>query len=368
MHGYFTDKDDNLRIERFADNLPQRERAVFASVGVNAAMRRHAERLSLELAEIVRSVEENGHDLASFVSHGHVERVRRLLTWIVEQPWIPELAGTRDELSRRLREDDLTLADLPFLMRAAASYIDPNSYDLADGFSERRDQLLPIMDDILTRRHIDARRKRGERLESWQHGIDDETFKQDVLKHAKTYVDNAWMHAPALTNLIAVSVLDAELLPLRRTASDPVGMLMGTGDPSVTRLARFMEMPDEFDRIRIWVRRITEAAGALLALALLGGGVPILGLALGAYIGWRVYVRRKARIGYHMLRNEAVSKLRSILAEMQEIRDEIESAAYSPERIKERLRELEGRGGYVASILYDVIGCGAGHRPESAIS
>jgi hypothetical protein len=281
------------------------------------------------------------------------------------------LADLRKQLSEAASKDDLTLNDLPLVLRQASDYVDPGPYFLPDAFEQRRDSLLPIIDDILERRMVDARRERGRKVETWQNGIDDETFKEDVVRRAKTYVDNGWMHCPALTNLIATAVMDAEILPLRRTLANPTGLMMGmmrADTPAFSRMIKVMEMPDEFDRIGVWIRRILEGLGILVALMLLAGGIPLLGIPLAAFIGWRIFRRRKVRVGYAKAREETISAMRTILAEMESIRAEIASGAYSPSRIMEKLRNLEDRGGFVASILYDVISIGSGTLPPPASS
>ena len=57
----------------------------------------------------------------------------------------------------------------------------------------------------------------------------------------------------------------------------------------------------------------------------------------------------------NFIRTRKIEKLALILSEMTRIRDEINLKAYSPQRISEKLKQLESQGGHVYSVVHSLL-------------
>jgi hypothetical protein len=161
-----------------------------------------------------------------------------------------------------------------------------------------------------------------------QYGADDSIFKEMAHSNAKRYISSPWMHAPTLTRLVLVDLLDAELAPLKREAAWNANSAANI-------------FPEPWRTYLPYLYRFGCLTGVLF---LFDRGWRVAGVMWAAYIALD-----------HALQLVRYAHLTRLAGALQLIRNEVASGYYDAAEIANRLRRWEAKGLYVHSLTYPLL-------------
>lgn len=178
--------------------------------------------------------------------------------------------------------------------------------------------------------------------------IDNFEAKQEIVAIAGRYLENDKFHSQKKTNLLLQVLLDIEIYPLKREliskANAPGGLFTSwyhTIKNACSWPIRFALSLVEIGIFIIQILLVILAFQEPNALTILFALV--CGLFLCKKFAKKFFLGKKRE------------NLEAILSVMKIIRDEISCNSYSPERITEKLKKIEEKGGYVYSVVYSLL-------------
>jgi hypothetical protein len=185
--------------------------------------------------------------------------------------------------------------------------------------------------------------------------IDRAHDKVELERLAGRYIELAELHAPAFTHMLAATILDTELYPLRREIEDPTSVMVS----QLGKISPGIAMQLALGKYGVATSWIIILVCALASISV-WNWLPWLAYVLGAYAVYAALADLRMRHKLRSAKMQVQIAMQGIANRLETVRDEIARGNFNVAAIKARLQQIEKDRGYVPSIVYTLIAVHSG--------